>query len=84
MALLNPTGNTKESGKRYVIAVDNSASMSSNDDGQVRLDAAKQKAVEFIDSLSGSDDLQVLAFMTDGPIPPQFRDAPLRFPDSSA
>jgi hypothetical protein len=61
-ALLNPTANTVESGKRYVIAVDNSASMSVKDDGESRLDAAKRKAVEFIDSLSGADDLQLLAF----------------------
>ena len=61
-ALLNPTANTVESGKRYVIAVDNSASMSAKDDGESRLDAAKRKAVEFIDSLSGNDDLQLLAF----------------------
>jgi hypothetical protein len=61
-ALLNPTANTVESGKRYVIALDNSASMSAIDDGVDRLQAAKRKATEFIDSLSGNDDLQVLAF----------------------
>lgn len=61
-ALLHPTANAVESGKRYVIAVDNSASMSATDDGVLRLDAAKQKANEFIGSLTGTDDLQVLAF----------------------
>jgi len=61
-ALLNPTASTVESGKRYVIAIDNSASMSATEDGRSRLEDAKQKAVEFVDSLSGNDDLQVLAF----------------------
>src|SRR5688572_29372755 len=61
-ALLHPTATAVESGKRYVIAIDNSASMSATEEGRSRLDAAKGKAAEFIDSLSGGDDLQVLAF----------------------
>ena len=61
-ALLHPTATAVETGKRYVIAIDNSASMSATEEGKSRLDAAKAMAAEFIDSRTGSDDLQVLAF----------------------
>ncbi|RUL81248.1 VWA domain-containing protein [Tautonia sociabilis] len=62
-ALLGPQmkGSTRV-GQRYVIAIDNSASMSATDVRPSRLDEAKQRALALVDAMGPSDLAMVIAF----------------------
>jgi hypothetical protein len=62
-ALGHPAVNAREEGKHWILAIDNSASMSAADGSPSRLDEAKKKAVAFMDSEFGSNDTaMVLSF----------------------
>ncbi|GEM_PF-2972149 len=52
----------RTSGFDYVIAIDNSLSMSANDFSPNRLDASKRAALEFLSRVKGSSDVGVISF----------------------
>ncbi len=63
LALAAPTlKGTSSVGRRYVIAIDNSASMSSTDIGPSRLADAQRQATELVDRMGSGDVAMVLAF----------------------
>jgi hypothetical protein len=57
-------GNTSE-GRRYIVMIDNSASMSASDVAPSRLEQAKQQALQTIDSYSDRDVGMVVVFNAD-------------------
>lgn len=50
------------SGNTVVLLIDQTASMATREAGQRRIDAAKQRAIEVIDSLAGRDEAIVVSF----------------------
>ncbi len=63
LALLGPrVRGTVEQGQRFVIAIDNSASMSATDVSPSRLEKAKDEAKKIIDAMESGDLAMVIAF----------------------
>ena len=63
LALLGPRiKGTSNQGARFVLAIDNSASMSATDVKPTRLDRAKTEARKIVDNLGGNDLAMVVAF----------------------
>lgn len=63
-ALFGPTIHASQSGRRLILIIDQSASMSTRDGdkGTTRLDAAKQKATQIAEGMSAGDAAMVIAF----------------------
>ncbi len=63
LAVLRPGWHTQGAiGSRFVILIDNSASMNSTDVAPTRLDEAKKKALEIVERMNASDTAMVVAF----------------------
>jgi len=64
LALSGPSLNYvgKVTDRNIILTIDSSSSMASNDVSPTRLDAAKQLAVEFVDSIKGTSGIGVVSF----------------------
>ncbi|MEY4568198.1 MAG: hypothetical protein RLY14_3168, partial [Planctomycetota bacterium] len=63
LSLLRPGCRSESSlGKRSILLIDHSASMNATDEQPTRLDKAKEKALEMIDTMSSDDVSMVIAF----------------------
>lgn len=63
LACLRPSlSGTQEAGRRWVVMIDNSASMASNDSQSYRLGSAKNKALDQISQMNRGDVAMVMAF----------------------
>ncbi len=63
---------TNSIGQKYVLMIDNSASMSANDVSPTRLDRAKAEALKVVDSMAGDDQALVIAFSNDAQVVSSF------------
>lgn len=62
LALLRPAWNVTESGRRIILLIDQSASMSARDRSPTRLDEAKTRALEQVEQMRPGDAAMVIAF----------------------
>jgi hypothetical protein len=62
LALLGPTWNVVKSGKRFILMVDQSASMRTKEKGGSRLELAKERAKGIVDQMKPGDAGMVIAF----------------------
>lgn len=75
MALLRPGWQGAQlTGDRFVLLIDNSASMQATDQGSSRLDEAKRKAAELIDGMKSGDVAMIVSFADSARVEQMFTD----------